>query len=169
MAGNSWVWEVQSGAGDGLKGTAGSTNYIEFNSSGKVPSDGAYISDISVDFRRAVPENPAVDADNNELQDMGIDGLDVMIKGVIGGADNDVSTNSINKLQKWLKDGNITTGYTKGRFGLELGNAPQWNVTPTPTYGYHLRYARFNYIGERRDMVEFEISLSLGGDLNSAI
>lgn len=173
MAGeNAYIWQVQDNAGSGQRTTAGSTNWIAFNSGGadtKIPSAGAYISDISVDFRRAVPENEAVDTDNNEIQDMGIGGIDIMIKGVIGDADNDVSTNPINKFSKWLQDGNTTTGYTKGRYGLELENAPQWDVTPTSTYGYHIRYVRFNYIGEKKDMAEFEIALALGGDLATAI
>jgi hypothetical protein len=170
MAGeNGWIWQVQTSAVNGTRATAGSSNTIAFNSSGKVPSDGAYISDIDVDFRRAVPENEAVDADNNEIQDMGIGGLDIIITGVVGNADNDTSTNPINILSKWLQDGNTTTGYTKGRYGLELGNAPQWDVTPTSTYGYHVRAVQFRYIGEKRDMAEFKISMSLGGDLANAI
>ena len=178
MAGeNAYIWQVQDNAGSGQRTTAGDINTIAFNSSGsdtKTPSAGGYISDISVDFRRAVPENEAVDADNNEIQDMGIGGLDIIIKGVIGNADNDDSTNPINKISKWLKDGNTSTvgptyKYTKGRYGLELDNAPQWNVQPTATYGYHIRYARFNYIGEKKDMAEFEIALALGGDLANAI
>ena len=170
MAGeNAYIWQVQSGAGSGQRSTAGDTHTQSFNNTGKVPSGGAYISDISVDFRRAVPENEAVDADNNEIQDMGIGGLDITIKGVSGDVDNDTASNLVNKFSKWLQDGNTTTGYTKGRYGLTLENMPQWDVEPTSTYGYHIRYARFNYIGEKRDLVEFEIALALGGDLATAI
>lgn len=166
---NAHIWQVQSGALDGTKSVATATNTQSFNSTDKVPSSGAYISDINVDFRRAVPENEAVDADNNEIQDMGIGGLDIVIKGVSGDTDNDDATNLVNKFSKWLQDGNTVTGYTKGRYGLQLDNMPQWNVEPSITYGYHIRYARFNYIGEKRDLVEFEIALALGGDLSDAI
>jgi len=74
---NSALWQVQSGAANGTEATAGDTNTVDFadNDTSKNPSAGAFISDIDVTFRRAVPENEAVDADNNELQDMGIDGL----------------------------------------------------------------------------------------------
>lgn len=100
---------------------------------------------------------------------MGIEGFDITIEGVIGDSDNDASTNSVNKLSKWLQDGNTTTGYTKGRFGLRLDNAPQWNVVPTSTYGFHIRSVDFIYIGERKDMVGFTIKMSLGGDIATAI
>ena len=170
MAGeNAALWEVQSGAANGTEATAGDTNTIDFNASTKVPSDGPFISDIAVDFRRAVPENEAVNADNNELQDMGIFGLDLVLQGVIGDADNDVTANAVNKLSKWIQDGNTTTGFTKGRFGLRLDNAPQWNVVPTSTYGYHLRDIHFDYIGEKKDLVHYTIRLALGGDIPSAV
>ena len=159
-----------------LLGTGLSKWYIDFadNDSSKNPSAGAFITDITIDFRRAVPENEAVDADNNELQDMGIDGLDVTITGLIGDANNDVSGNPINKLSKWLgaggtTEGNTTTGFTKGRYGLRLDNAPQWDVVPTSTLGYHIKDCNFKYIGDRKDIAEFTIRLSLGGDIATAI
>ena len=166
---NSALWEVQSSAGSGSESTAGDTHTIDFNSTPKIPSDGPFISDIVLEFRRSVPENEAVATDNNELQDMGIDGLDIRLEGVIGDADNDTTTNSVNKLSKWLQDGNTATGYTKGRFGLRLDNAPQWNVVPTTTYGYHIRDLKFRYMGEKRDLVHFTIRLALGGDIANAI
>ena len=100
---------------------------------------------------------------------MGIEGLDIIIRGVSGNADNDSATNLANKFSKWLQEGNTTTGYTKGRYGLQLDNAPQWNVAPTSTYGYHFRSVSFRYIGEKKDLVEYTISIALGGDLNTAI
>ena len=166
---NAALWQVQSGAGTGAEATAGDTHTIDFNATTKVPSDGPFISDISVDFRRSVPENEAVAADNNELQDMGIDGLDITLEGIIGDADNDATGNAVNKLSKWLQDGNTVTGYTKGRYGLKLDNAPQWNVVPTTTYGYHIRDVKLQYMGENRDLVHFTIRLALGGDVASAI
>ena len=175
MAGeNGAIWQVQSGAANGTEATASGAsvnNVALFNDTAKVVgADGvSYISDIQVAFIRAVPENEAVDADNNEIQDMGISGLDIQIDGVSGNADNDAATNLVNKLSTWLQDGNTTTGYTKGRYGLRLDNAPQWNVVPTSTYGMHLRDARFQYIGEDKDRVRFTIRMALGGDIASAI
>jgi len=170
MAGeNAAIWEVQASAANGTEATAGSTNTILFNATTKVPSDGAFISDFTISFRRSIPENEAVNADNNELQDMGIEGLDIVIEAVIGNADNDATANAVNKLSKWLQDGNGVTLFTKGNFGLRLDNAPQWNVVPTSTYGFFLRNIQFKYIGERKDLVAVTINLSLGGDIKSAI
>lgn len=165
------LWQVQASAGNGTEATAGDTHTIDFNStlSTRLPSDGPFLTNIGINFRRAVPENESVDADNNELQDMGIDGLDMVLTGVIGDADNDVTANSVNKLSKWLQDGNTATLFTKGRYGFRNDNAPQWNVVPTATYGYHIRSIDFNYVGEKVDLVEVVIAMALGGDINSAI
>ncbi len=172
MAGeNAAIWEVQSGANDGTESIATSTHTQLFNPDSKIISEGAYITNIEVDFRRATPENEAVDADNNEIQDMGIQGFDITITGISGDTNNDTASNLVTKFQKWLKDGNTTTGYTKGRFGLRLENAPQWSVVPddTPgTFGYHIRNIQFRYLGEKVDQVEFTINMSLGGDITSA-
>jgi len=168
---DSALWQVQASAGNGTEATAGDTNTIDFadNDSSKNPSAGAFVIDISVDFRRAVPENEAVDADNNELQDMGIDGLDITLVGLIGDANNDITGNPINKISKWIQDGNTATLFTKGRYGLRLDNAPQWDVVPTSTLGYHIKDCNFKYIGERKDIAEFTLRLSLGGDITTAI
>lgn len=166
---NSCIWQVQTGAANGTEAVALAVNQIIFNNTTKVPSAGAYISDISINFRRAVPENEAVATDNNELQDMGLDGLDITIEGVIGDVDVDVNTNSVNKLSKWIQEGNTITGFTKGRYGLRLDNAPQWNVVPSSTFGYHIRDIKINYMGENKDLAHFVILMALGGDIVSAI
>lgn len=171
MAGeNAAIWEVQSGAGDGTEATATATHTQLFNSTTKAPTSGAFIDTISVILAKATPENESVDADNNEIQDMGIEGLTIIITGVSGDADNNTASNWVNKYIKWVKDGNTTTGYTKGRFGLRLENAPQWNVNPTSTYGYHILHdSKWDYIGEKKDLVAFTLKLGLGGDIASAL
>jgi len=171
---NAALWQVQSGAANGTESTANGAsadNVALFNDSGKVigTQSVSYISEINVDFRRAVPENEGVNVDNNELQDMGIDGLDIVLSGVTGDADNDAATSLINKLSKWLQDGNTTTGFTKGRYGLRLDNMPQFNVVPTQTLGFHIRDFQIRHQGERVDTVEFTIRLALGGDIPTAI
>ena len=163
------LWEVQASAGNGTESTATATHTQLFNPDSRKPSDGAYVTNFDIEFRRAVPEVEAVAVDNNELQDMGIHGLDVVITGLSGDTDNDTTANMVNKFSKWLQDGNTTTLFTKGRFGLRNDRAPQWNVVPTSTYGYHIMSINLRYVGEKKDLVEFTIKLALGGDIASAI
>jgi len=166
---NAALWEVQSG-GDGTESGATDTHTIDFkDGNNSAISAGAFITDVKVDFRRSVPENEAVDADNNELQDMGIEGFDIVIEGVTGNVDNDATGNPINKLSKWLQDGNTTTGFTKGRFGLRIDRSPQWNVVPTSALGYHLKNFTITYVGEDTDKARFVINLALGGDIATAL
>jgi hypothetical protein len=182
MAGeNAALWQVQTNAANGTEATAlaaDADNVALFNDTAKVigTASVSYLSDITVDFRRAVPENEAVNTDNNELQDMGIEGFDIVLVGRTGLAGNDDASNFVNKISKWLQDGNtLTTGTflaSRGRYGLRLDNAPQWDVVPAAGsngYGYHIRSANFRYIGEDKLVAEFTIRLALGGDIATAI
>jgi len=159
---------VQSGAGNGTEATAGATNTVLFNADPVTAGDSSIFT-TEIDFRRSVPENEAVDTDNNEIQDMGIEGLDIQVTGRVSNVDNDVSTAAVNKLITFLKDGNTTTGFTKGRYGLRLDDLPQFGVVPTSTYGYHVRSIRFIRNAEHKDKADVIISLALGGDLANAI
>lgn len=110
-----------------------------------------------------------MDEDNNELQDMGLSGMDIQIVGRLTNVDDDTSTSHMNKLSRFLQEDQATTGYTKGRFGIRLDYLPQFNVVPTSTYGLMIRSCRWSYEGEFLDKANFIINLSLGGDLTSAI
>jgi hypothetical protein len=165
---NAAIWQVQSGAANGTEATAGAANTVLFNADPVTTGDSS-IFNTEIDFRRAIPENEAVDADNNEIQDMGIEGLDIQVTGLVSNVNNDVSTAAVNKLIKFLKDGNTTTGYTKGRYGLRMDDMPQFGVVPTSTYGYHIRSIRFIRNAEFEDKTDVIISLALGGDIASAI
>ena len=173
---NAAIWEVQSGAANGTESTATSTHTQLFNPDSNLIQDGAFIDSVVVSLRKAIPENEATDADNNEIQDMGISGLDITLSGTTGNINNDVATNWINKLIKWIKDGNTTTGYKKGRFGFELDTSPQWNVVPNAdagslgtTYGFHIFNPSWEYFGERKELAKWSLTLALGGDIQNAI
>jgi len=177
MANNGALWQIQSAAGDGEESTATSTNTVLFN---VTPiTSGQYVFDTEVNVRNSVPENEAVDETNNEVQDMGLDGVDVQITGTIKNVDNDVATNSVNKLIKWMKEvkaGATVVGYEVARFGLRLDDFPQFSVTPdgngsagNNTFGYILASVRFVRDGDRLDQVGVIITLRLAGALASAI
>ncbi len=171
---NAALWQVQSGAANGTESTASGAsvnNVALFNDSAKIigAQGVSYLSEITVDFRRSVPENEAVNADNNELQDMGLEGLDIVLTGITGDVNNDATTSLVNKLSTWLQAGNTTTGFTKGRYGLRLDNLPQFNVVPTSALGFHMRDFKLRFVGERVDATEFIIRLALGGDIPTAI
>ncbi len=81
MAENAAIWEVQSGAANGLEATAGATHTQLFNPDSNLIEDGAFLNSIAISFRKATPENEAAATDNNEIQDMGISGFDISLSG----------------------------------------------------------------------------------------
>ena len=173
---NAAIWEVQSGAANGLEATATATHTQLFNPDSNLIEDGAFLNSIAISFRKATPENEAAATDNNEIQDMGISGFDISMSGASGNVNSDVAANWLNKLIKWVKDGNTTTGYKKGRFGLRLDNIPQFNVVPNAdagslgtTYGFFITNPTWEYVGERKDRISWSLTLSLSGDPLNAL
>ena len=169
---NSAIWQVQSAAANGTEATATATNTVLFNPSPIVGSGDSYIYQTEFTIRNSTPETEAVDEANNEIQDMGLDGIDIQVTGELTDVNNDVAANSINKLIKWMKEakgGSVVTGFTKGRFGLRLDDTPQFNVNPTSTFGYVLSDVRFVRVGDKQDRVAFVATLRLSGDLLNAI
>ncbi len=172
-SGNGAIWEVQASAANGTESTASTAsvnNVLLFNDTARIIGDGGfYVFDTVIVPKRSSPEQESVDSDDTEIQDMGVSSLDFTILGISGKTNNDDNSNPVNKLQKWWQDGNTTTLFTKGRFGIRFDDSPQWNIVPTSTYGLHLRPTEFHYIGEKKQQCELTVRLSLGGDIPSAI
>lgn len=164
MASNSAIWQVQSGAANGTEATATSTNTILFNES-PVVSTGGVIFTTDFNVRNSVAENTKVDGNGNAIQDMGLDGIDIQITGLI--KDSDSGNGSVTKLMSWIKAGKTTTGYTEGRFGLRLDDFPFFNMVPTSTYGLVINNVRFVRDPEKINKVGVVINLRVGGDITS--
>ncbi len=166
MAGEKILfWQVQSAAANGTQATAGDANTVKFNPT-PILQAGNYIYKTQVSMRKATPENPAVNEDNNEIQDMGAEGIDYIITGEISDAKD---SGDIPKLINWYQALNTTTGFTKGRFGLSHATLSFWDVVPTSSYGYHLNGLQFILLGEPKGVLGVVLTLRLGGDLDNAI
>jgi len=159
------LWQVQPSAGDGLQATAGDANTVKFNPT-PVLDAANYAFKTEAILRKATPENPAVNANNNEIQDMGAEGVDYQIVGEITDAKN---SGDIPKLINWYQGSNIATLFTKGRFGFTHTEFPFLDVIPTATFGYHLADVRFVLLGEPKNVVGVILNLRLGGDIDNAI
>ena len=189
MASNSALWWVKASAADGKEATAlaDTTNFatgevILFDES-PVVTTGGVIFTSQFGIRNSVPENPKVDGNNNDVQDMGLDGVDIELTGLIKDSDATwnvgtgvlTSTNtSVLKLMTWMNENKTTTGYTEGRFGLRIDDFPYFNMIPTSTYGYVISNPRYIRDGDEVNKVRFFVTLRVGGavktwlDLNYA-
>jgi len=94
---------------------------------------------------------------------MGLAGVDVQVTGQIRQTSS--ITADLKHLVTWLQeDKTIQTGFSKGRFGLRMDDMPQFNITPTATYGYVLAQARIIRDGEFKDKASVVITLRFSGD-----
>ena len=163
------IWRATDVASGGAKGTANAANTLSFNPTTLETANG-FIFKTEIDYRNAVPENPRVAGQINEVQDMGLDGLDIQIVGLFDKA----STNAdIDNLVTWMQEdkfihGGANFSAPKGRFGLDMGDFPQFNVTPTDdpsARGYVLASVRFIREGEYKQKVGVVIILRFSGDV----
>lgn len=158
---NTAIWRAVT-SGQGAEGDASATNKIEFNPE-PVVSTGSYVFNTEVNYRNATPENPRVAGQINEVQDMGLQGIDVQVTGQIRQTSS--TTQDLQNLVTWLQeDKTVQAGFPKGRFGLRMDDMPQFNIEPTTTYGYVLAQVRVIRDGEYLEKAGVVITLRFSGD-----
>ena len=168
---NSAIWWVESGAANGTEDTAiadtgnfATGEIIPFNLDTVTDTSG-HILNSEFRIRNSVAENPKVDGNGNDVQDMGLDGVDVQIVGVVKDADGPTDNDSMMKFMTWINEAKTTTGYTEGGFGLRIDDFPYFNMVPTSTYGYVLNDITFIRDPTRKNKAGFIMTLRVGGDL----
>jgi len=158
---NTAIWRATVAQG-GNENSALDENKIEFNSS-PVIATGSYVFNTEVNYRNATPENPRVAGQINEVQDMGLQGIDIQVTGQIRQTSD--TGEDLADLVTWLQeDKTLQTDFPKGRFGLRMDDMPQFNVTPTTTFGYVLAQTRIIRDGEYKEKASVVITLRFSGD-----
>ena len=162
MAGeNTAIWRATTAQG-ATEAAALATNIILFNSQ-PIIATGSYVFNTEVNYRNATPENPRVAGQINEVQDMGLQGIDVQVTGQIRQTSS--TSNDLSNLVTWLQeDKTVQATFPKGRFGLRMDDMPQFNVEPTTTFGYVLAQTRIIRDGEYKEKAGVVITLRFSGD-----
>lgn len=149
------IWQVQTGAADGSQATAGDANTIKFSLS-NVEEDNNLFG-IDVTLRNSTPENTNIQGDNNDIEDMGIDGVDIKVTAQFRNKETD-----IDKLVSWWLEDKFADVAPKGRFGFELDFPTRFNVEPTLTYGYQLVNPTLSILYDKTKIAGFTFTLRLG-------
>ena len=162
MAGeNTAIWRatVVEGA---TEAAALPENIILFNSQ-PVIATGSYVFNTEINYRNSTPENPRVAGQINEVQDMGLQGIDVQVTGQLRETSSLIG--DLSHLVTWLQeDKTEQTLFPKGIFGLRMNDMPQFNVTPSATFGYVLAQTRIIRDGEYKQKAGAVITLRFSGD-----
>ena len=94
---------------------------------------------------------------------MGLQGIDVQITGQLRETASLVG--DLANLVTWLQeDKTEQTLFPKGIFGLRMNDMPQFNLTPSPTFGYVLAQTRIIRDGEYKQKAGAVITLRFSGD-----
>ena len=127
-----------------------------------------YVFASEVFYRNSIPENPKVAGPINEVQDMGLDGIDVQLTTRIQNSSLTTASSKMGILKKWLIEDKTNPVFKKGRFGLRMDDNPIFNVTPDDTplsFGYVLANIRFIRPQDLKNMVDAIITLRFSGDV----
>ena len=60
----------------------------------------------------------------------------------------------------------VDTFHIFGAFGLEIDNAPQFNLDPTATAGFFIKNTTIGYAGVRITRYDFSVMLGFGGTVH---
>lgn len=140
---------------------------IVFNPTDLATANG-YVFASEVFYRNSIPENPKVAGQINEVQDMGLDGIDVQLTTRIQNSSVSTASSKMGILKKWLIEDKTNPVFKKGRFGLRMDDNPIFNVTPDDsplTFGYVLANIRFIRPQDLKNMVDAIITLRFSGDV----
>ena len=162
MAGeNTAIWRATTAEG-ATEAAALAENIILFNSQ-PVEATGSYVFNTEVNYRNATPENPRVAGQINEVQDMGLQGIDVQVTGQLRQTSS--TSGDLSNLVTWLQeDKTVQASFPKGRFGLRMDDLPQFNVEPATESGYVLAQTRIIRDGEYKEKAGVVITLRFSGD-----
>lgn len=159
------MWRATTSDG-ASEASAAAANIIEFNES-PIVTTGKYIMTTEINWRVSVPENERVGGNNNNVQDMGVDGLDYQVTGKLKDSSSTSDTHALAILRDWQReDKKINPDYKKGRFGIRLDDMPQFNVTPSSTYGLVLANVRLVRDPDTSFIAGFVLNLRYGGDFD---
>jgi len=139
---------------------------ILFNPTDLATNNG-FVFASEVFYRNSIPENPKVAGQINEVQDMGLDGIDVQLTTRIQNSSNVSPGSKMDILKKWLIEDKTNPLFRKGRFGLRLDDMPIFNVTPSdssPLFGYVLANIRFIRPEDHKNKADAIITLRFSGD-----
>lgn len=165
------IWRATDVTNGELEATATAANIILFNAT-PVAASGGFVFNTELFYRNSVPENPKVAGQINEVQDMGLDGIDLQITGQLQPAS---TLADVAKLRNWMREPKMiqngaTLSFEKGRFGLRMDDLPQFGVVPTGDadplsgYGWVLAAIKLMRQGEYQEKLGVVITLRFSGD-----
>jgi hypothetical protein len=107
----------------------------------------------------AVPNQDGVRKLN--IQENGLNNNVFTINGVFS---KDVNA-GIQKLKAIRKIKQVDTYHLFGRFGIEIDNAPEYNIDPIDSFGLHIMSTTIGYAGIKTTRYDFQVSLGFGGTI----
>lgn len=95
------------------------------------------------------------------IQENGLSNSTITINGVF----KKTAGVGIAQLQVLRKQKQVDTFHIFGNIGLEIDSAPEFNLDPTATAGFHIISTTVGYAGVRTTRYDFSVMLGFGGTI----
>jgi len=165
----STIWRVSTFDSFGIGEISDADTVITFEPGSVVAGDHIAQTDINIEIGVGVNEKPK--GNLNEIQDTFVDSVIFTLTGFIEDASFNFSTQVV---KEWLMEEKTNAVFTKGRFGIEMPDFPDYNVKPmitglSPEQPRGLILTSWNWIrtGETQSKAAFVATLRLNGDIGT--
>ena len=119
---------------------------------------------ISEQYENNVRSIPIPNQDGSRtlnIQENGLNSYNFTISGVFGKN----TAVGIQRLKSFRKRLQVDTTHVYGAFGIQIDNASEFNIIPTPTKGLYIKSTNIGYAGQRTTRYDFQVTLGFGGTL----
>ncbi|MGI9535124.1 MAG: hypothetical protein ACR2NW_09245 [Thermodesulfobacteriota bacterium] len=95
------------------------------------------------------------------IQENGLEINNLSLNGIF----KNENGNGISQLKKFRLLKQIDNYHLFGVFGIQIDNAPEFNLDPDNTMGFHISETIIGYIGMKKTRYDFNVKLGFGGTL----
>jgi len=118
---------------------------------------------VNEQYQNNIKQIPIPNQDGSRklnIQENGLQNYTITLNGVFekGG-----STLGITRLKSFRTRKQVDTAHPFGSFGIEIDNAPEFNVDPSATLGLFIQSTTVGYVGVRTTRYDFSVALGFGG------
>ncbi len=117
---------------------------------------------ISESYQNNIKTSPVPNQDGvrkTNVQENGLSSNQITIRGVF----KKNAGVGIQRMKDMRKLKQVDTYHQYGVFGIEIDNAPQFNIDPDNTKGLHIISTSMGYAGQNLTRYDFSITLGFGG------
>ncbi len=118
---------------------------------------------VNEQYQNNIKQIPIPNQDGSRklnVQENGLQNYTITLNGVF---EKGNTTLGITRLKSFRIRKQVDTTHIFGIFGIEIDNAPEFNIDPSSTLGFFIQSTTVGYVGVRTTRYDFSVTLGFGG------